>query len=248
MNWKDKFPKEDRYYETNNGILYCIDSLKIMNKFPQESIDLILTDPPYGVNSNEIDYKDEYFNIEDFSRLSSAILKRNSRLYLFIAQKTLCNTIKRMRGFDLHQILIWHKPNFIGGGKKVFDYTSSYEFILLFHKGMPEKLNNPRKISKDYLSNSDVLRYTQPQSNFKKDKRYHIHQKPLKLIEHLILSSSKQNNLILDSFLGSGTTAVASEKLNRRWIGIEINPRYCEVAKKRILELKNNSTLEVFGE
>jgi len=47
---------------------------------------------------------------------------------------------------------------------------------------------------------------------------------------------SQENDLVLDSFLGSGTTAVACEQLNRRWIGIEINPEYCEITKQRILK------------
>jgi len=53
MNWKDKFPKENRYFETDNGILYCGDSLSLLKEFDKNSIDLILTDPPYGVNSNK---------------------------------------------------------------------------------------------------------------------------------------------------------------------------------------------------
>jgi len=244
MSWKDNFPKENRYFETDNGILYCGDCLEIMKTFPKESVDLVLTDPPYGVGSNEtngIDYTDNYFNVNEVSDLLFNLLKENTRLFCFIAQKTLFQTICDFdKQFDFHQILVWHKPNFAGGGKKVYDFTSSYEFILLFHKGKPVKLKNPRDISNEYLSNSDVLKYTQPQSNFKKDKRYHIHQKPLKLIEHLILASTNENNLVLDPFIGSGTTAVVAEKLNRRWIGIEISPEYCEIAKQRILNLKGD--------
>jgi DNA modification methylase len=62
----------------------------------------------------------------------------------------------------------------------------------------------------------------------------HKAQKPLEVIERIIKGSSNRENLVLDSFLGSGTATVACEKLNRRRIGIEINPEYCEIAKKRI--------------
>lgn len=71
MNWKDLFPKDGRYYETSNGILYCGDSLEILNKFPSERIDLVLTDPPYGVGSNDligIDYKDEFYDVDNVSK------------------------------------------------------------------------------------------------------------------------------------------------------------------------------------
>ncbi len=239
MSWKDIFPKESRYFETENGILYCEDCLEVMREFPAQTIDLIVTDPPYGVGSDEsngIDYTDTYFNVGIFNDLSFKLLKNNTRMYIFIAQKTLLKTIEGLSNFNLHQILIWHKPNFVGGGKRTFDFTNSYEFILLFHKGKPQPLDNPRRISKNYLSNSDVLRYTQPQSNFKIDKRVHIHQKPLRLIEHLIIASSAEGDIILDPFMGSGTTALACERLNRRWIGIEINIEYCEKARRRIEE------------
>jgi len=239
MIWKNIFPKKNRYFETDNGILYCGDCLEIMKKFPKKSIDLVIADPPYGVNSNEtngIRYIDNYFDVKKVSNLLFDLLKNNKRLFAFIAQKTLFQTIHNFdKHFNFHQILIWHKPNFTSGGKRTFDFTNSHEFILLFHKGKPDILNNPRKISDEYSSNSDVLRYTQPQSNFKKNKRYHIHQKPLKLVKHLILASTNKNDLVLDPFIGSGTTAIACEKLGRKWIGIEINPEYCEIAKQRLL-------------
>jgi len=69
-----------------------------------------------------------------------------------------------------------------------------------------------------------------------KERTSHPTQKPLKLFMHLLEIHSNKNDLILDPFLGSGTTAVACEKLNRRWIGIEMNPEYIEIAKKRIEE------------
>jgi len=234
MSWKDKFPKENRYYETENGILYCGDCLEIIKEFPKESADLILTDPPYGVNSNEtngIDYKDEFYDVCKVSKELFRVLKNNTRAYVFTAQKTFINVVKgfEKNGFELHQTLIWFKPNLAGGTKKkVYDFTSVYEQILNFHKGKPVRIKRV-----DGFNNFDVLRYTQPQSNFKTDKRYHIHQKPLKLIGHLVVVSTNEYDLILDPFAGVGTTLVACEKLNRRWIGIEINEKYCEIAKKR---------------
>jgi DNA modification methylase len=236
MNWKDLFPKENRYFETENGILYCGDCLEIMKKFPENSIDLIITDPPYGVNSNEkngIDYKDKFYDVKKVSKELFKILKDNSRAFVFTAQKTFIDAVFGFEdnGFKLHQTLIWFKPNLAGGTKKkTYDFTSVYEQILNFHKGKPNKI---KKV--EGFNNFDVLKYAQPQSNFKKDKRYHVHQKSLELIEHLILVSTDENDLVLDCFTGAGTTCVVAERLKRRWIGIEINKEYCEIAKKRIL-------------
>lgn len=77
--------------------------------------------------------------------------------------------------------------------------------------------------------------------DFYEEKRYHSTQKPIKLIERLIKASSNEGMIVLDPFLGSGSTAVAAKKLNRNYIGIEIDPNYCEVAKKRIDDGNNYS-------
>ena len=239
MSWKNEFPQENRYFETNNGILYNGDCLEMLKKFPEDSIDLVLTDPPYGINSNEsngIDYKDNFYDVNIISKETFRILKENTRAYIFTAQKTFIDVVKNFikNGFNLHQTLIWFKPNLAGGTKKkTYDFTSVYEQIMLFYKGKPLKLKKT-----DGFNNFDVLKYAQPQSNFKKDKRYHVHQKPLKLIEHLVLASTNKNDLVLDPFVGSGTTATVCEKLNRRWIGIEINEEYCEIAKARLLAIE----------
>ena len=245
-NWKDNFPKEYRYFETDSGILYCGDCLEIMKGFPKESIDLVITDPPYGVGSNEangIDYKDEFYDVEKVSKELFRVLKEDSRAFIFTAQKTFIDVVKgfESNGFRLHQTLIWFRPNLAGGTKKkTYDFTSVYEQILNLHKGRPNKI---KKV--EGLNNFDVLKYAQPQSNFKRDKRYHIHQKPLRLIEHLLLVSSNKTDLVLDCFAGSGTTPVAAERHGRRWIGIEINPEYCEITKKRILGLDKYKCKEI---
>ena len=82
------------------------------------------------------------------------------------------------------------------------------------------------------------------QGNMKhKEKRYHPTQKPIFVIKNLIERFSEPKDIILDSFLGSGTTGVACEKLGRRWIGIEISEKYCEIAKKRIRAEANQHKL-----
>ena len=241
MNWKDRYPKNNRFFETENGILYNGDSLDVLKDFQDESIDLIIIDPPYGVSSNEkngIDYRDEYFDFKIIDELYR-VLKNNSRMYLFIAQNTLCKTMNNIKNFSLNQIITWFKPNILGG-KRVFDYTNCSEFILNYHKGKPKKLINPKKIDNSFSSNIDVLKYTQPQSNYKIDKRVHIHQKPFKLYQHLIISTLEEG-ISIDCFAGSGTIAVSNEKLNRKWIAIEKNKEYCDIIVNRIKEIKNGN-------
>jgi len=80
-----------------------------------------------------------------------------------------------------------------------------------------------------------------------KENTEHPTTKPLELIKNFVEISSNENDLVLDPFLGSGTTAVACEKLNRRWIGIEISKEYCDIAVKRIDAIKNQARLYEFG-
>jgi len=67
-------------------------------------------------------------------------------------------------------------------------------------------------------------------------KQKHQNEKPLELIEYILKKHSNENDIVLDCFVGSGTTLVACEKLNRRWIGIELEEKYCEITKERILK------------
>jgi len=146
MTWKDKFPKENIYFETENGILYKANNKDILPYIDNKIIDLVITDPPYGVNSfelNGIDYIDTFYDVDFISKELYRILKDNTRCYIFTAQKTLINVINGFikNGFKLHQILVWYRPNLAGGtNKRTYDYTSTYENILNFHKGSPNKL------------------------------------------------------------------------------------------------------------
>ena len=72
--------------------------------------------------------------------------------------------------------------------------------------------------------------------DFYKEKREHSTQKPLKLIERLVKASSNEGDIVLDPFLGSGSTAVVSKQLNRKFIGVEVDKDYCEYAKRRLRE------------
>ena len=75
----------------------------------------------------------------------------------------------------------------------------------------------------------------------------HPNQKTIEIAERLIEYSSNEGNIVLDPFLGSGTTAIACEKLRRRWIGIEIDSRYCDVAKKRLETWRGQARLDVLN-
>lgn len=218
-----------------NKIL-CGDCLKVIKHIPDSSVDMILTDPPYGVlpqgkeqdrfTWDNIDVKrftERWFN------LFRSKIKIDTFFYIFWSQKYL------KLGFEIFnpsRLLIWNYENLILNVEGDFAYD--YEPIFVIKRGTPKL-----KVKGKY---GCVLKYTKPQSNFRKDRLIHPAQKPLELIKKLIYISSNKNDIILDPFCGSGTVAVACRGLGRKYIGVEIDPKYCEMARRRI----NVTTLPLF--
>lgn len=220
------------------------DAFKVIESMENESVDSIITDPPFGVlNGNVIDKNKRKFNtrfeghcdwdkiddIVDFSNRwldhSLRILKNNSFLFVFWSQKLL------KEGFEIFnpdRLIFWRYNNLVIGGNG--DFAWDYNPIFVIKKGSPKLV--PGKWSCD-------LEYTKPQSNFKGDKLVHPTQKPLKLMEHLVTISTQPGNTILDPFAGSGTTGIAAENLGRNAILIEQSAEYVEKIKQRQKELEN---------
>ena len=219
------------------------DCLKIMKDIPDNSIDLVVTDPPYGTTSNEWD------NIVNFWQEFKRICKTG--FVIFSSQPYTTDLIssnkkdfkycwiwnKEMTGnfvIAKHQPLKIHEEICIFGNIK---YNPIMRKGKLRFKGGSNKVNtstgniiSKRKLSDDYFPVS-ILNFNN--SGFRITSS-HPTQKPVDLIAYLIKTYSNENDLILDPFLGSGTTAVAAQNLKRNWIGIEISKEYCEIARQRL--------------
>jgi len=238
MSWKDSFPKENRYFETENGILYKGDCLEIMKNFSKESVDLILTDPPYLINykTNRRKNKNHQFCrpiqndnnhklIAEFVKYSYNILKNNRAFYCFTSWKTIDFFKQKIeKYYKLKNQIIWVKNNWTAGDLKA-QYGQQYEIIMYANKG--RAFFNGRR-------DTDVWNFNRVSGK----KQKHQNEKPLELIEYILTKHSNENDIVLDCFIGSGTTLVACEKLNRRWVGIELEEKYCEITKQRILDVK----------
>ena len=204
-----------------------------MSELPDNSVDLVCTDPPYNVGKKEHGWTDDGFDVDVVFKELFRILKDNTRAYIFCANSQIFSHRKRAKkvGFKFHQMLIWHRRNLVGGTMKSgWDWKSTYEPILLFHKGKPPKLHQ----LEDGRDGFDVRIEASPQSNFIQDKRVHITQKPFRLISDIIERSSNPGDIVLDPFLGSGTTAVAAKTLGRNYIGIEKELEYAQIAISRV--------------
>jgi site-specific DNA-methyltransferase (adenine-specific) len=125
-------------------------------------------------------------------------------------------------GFHFIKSLIWDKGNKIMGQF----YMSQFEYILFFRKGVGKKIN--------YCGTSDIIAVPNKKMKGEDGKNLHDTEKPVELMEVLIKNSTQELGIVLDPFMGIGSTGVASAKLHRRFVGIEMDSTYFEIAKNRI--------------
>ena len=239
------------------------DYLEIMKDIPDDSIDMILTDPPYGVSEKgvfetpEKNYKRVYeewdIDVEEltkkFIKESYRVLKNGGAIYITCSfhNLRLCWDALEKEGFTFRNNFVFAKTNAmpIKFAKQIGIYAYSYENALYFTKGVTKTFNyNYLKAINGGKQFRDFMVITNRDRSSRFGKHLHPCEKPLPVFELFIHASSNKDDIILDPFIGSGTTAVACKKLNRKFIGIEINPEYCKIAKKRLVNIP--SGLETF--
>ncbi|MCX7736055.1 MAG: site-specific DNA-methyltransferase [Candidatus Kapabacteria bacterium] len=216
----------------------------------------------YKVNENWDIFKyDDYVEFtKEWISACYKILVHNGSLYISCTQHNIAEliTVSKKLGLKLNNIITWYKTNSMPNITKR-TFTHSTEFVCWFVKGSNWIFNyeaikefNPKKTKdgqkkqlRDFLDFIELpIVQGRERMRGENGKSLHPTQKPEKLIELFILASSNENDIVLDPFFGTGTTGVVAQNLNRRWIGIEINPTYYELAKKRLyhnLELFNVS-------
>lgn len=226
--------------------IYKHDCIKAMERLPDASIDLVVTDPPYGIKYYSNWSKDEKYrekvssvngilndgNNVDFLELVAKqihrLLKNNTHLYWFTRwdkveeQKPMLEKI----GFKVKNNIIWMKNNWSMGDLKGA-YAGQYECILFCQKGRRELNEVDGK-----KRHSDILQFDRIPPN----QLLHSHQKPIELLELLIKKSSSEGEIVLDPFMGSASTAIAAVKSNRKFIGFELDDKHFETANNRLKE------------
>ena len=207
------------------------DCLELMKGMPDGSVDMILTDPPYGMNyqSNRRTSTPKFKKIKGdtevswykaFIRECYRVLKSDSHAYVFCNEYNVSHFRKMQEdaGFNNKRTLIWLKNNHTSGDL-LGDYGNKTEYINFMHKG--RRLLNGKR-------NNNVLEFKRVQSSV------HPTEKPIDLLEFLIEKSTTEGDVILDPFAGSGTTGVACQNLNRNFILMEQEPEYVEIIKERL--------------
>ena len=206
------------------------DCLELMKDIPDKSVDLILTDPPYGIKFQSNFRKDKFDKLqnddvvlEDWLTEAHRVLKDGGAIYTFTRWDVYpewYSIIEKL--FKIKNCIIWHKR---GGGLGDLKgaYIFNHEFLIFASKG--------RHILKGKRC-SDVWEVQKDAPSTYK----HPTQKPVALMRQIIEKSSSEGQIVLDPFMGSGTTGVACVNTNRNFIGIELDDKYFDIAEQRIRE------------
>ena len=221
--------------------IYNVDCMDGLKEIPDNSVDLVIMDPPYefqsvrGSGAFGSRNRKGYSELEMISKgISNDVLDILIQKMKAVNMYIWCNKSQLRQYFDyfddngcMIDLLTWHKSNPIPTcGNK---YLSDTEY-LIFARGKGVKLygtyDTKRKWYVSLLNTDDKKRYGHPTI------------KPLNIIKNLITNSSKGGDIVLDPFMGSGTTAVAAKILGRHYIGFEIDPEYHRIAEKRVGETK----------
>ncbi len=235
-----------------NYKIYNNDCLKQIKKIEDNSIDVILTDPPYNIakystgnikikgradinndvakwDLKEIDPNDY---VEEFKR----ILKPNGNIFIFTSYNLIGKWHEVFdKEFDTFQFFVWHKTNPVPKIYKNGFLNSCEMIVCLWNKG--HKWNFTKQNQMHNFFESPICMQPERLKNPK-----HPSQKPVKLLEHIIKIASDEGDTIYDPFMGVGSTGVAALKNNRKFIGCEIDKIFYDASKIRLEEINNQQS------
>jgi len=221
IDFKD-LPQDKIYFQDDDVVIYCADCRDILPELPK--VDLVLTDPPYGISivkngmvgadfgvANKGKYTDVIGDVDkDIAKLAFSYLVKVADKLIIFGGNYFLDFLPPSDGW-----LIWDKRGDTGIRNTFADGEMAW---CSFH--------TPVRIYRQLWNG--MIREGEH------DKRLHPTQKPHGIISSILRDFSKEGDLILDPFLGSGTTAYSAKKLGRKCIGIEISEKYCEIARNRL--------------
>lgn len=261
--------------ELELNTIYNLDNVQGMKMMDAESVDLVVTSPPYD---NLRNYNGYSFDFENVSKELFRILKVGGVIVWIVNDAMIdgseTGTSFRQAlgfmdvGFNLHDTMIWCKD---GGGAvgSNYAYSQNFEYMFVLSKGRPKTFNpikDKKNLSYKENGNNKITVFTKSRRNVevtREDKRqieiqefskrnnwwiftpsqeegsyFHPAIFPEKLVRDHIISWSNEGDLVLDPFMGSGTTAKVARSFHRNFIGFEISTEYWKLANKRLQDTK----------
>lgn len=223
--------------------IYCSDNIDILNNIDDNSIDLILTDPPYNASNSKFNFKQKNYNAIDeewdkgfkidFFDICVDKLKEGSSMLIFCSYHLLGEYLAK-KSIKLQQIIHWIKRNPVPSFTKT--YAPGVEYCLWYVKpGKAYTFNKECRFSYKNIFETNINGWKVTD---------HPTEKNLSIIKALIETHSNKGDLVLDPFMGSGTTIVGCIQTGRSYIGIDKDMNYYQMADKRRKESYQLSLLE----
>ena len=242
--------------------VYQISCLEGLKNLDNECIDLVFTDPPYyqyraqnveGLNNHkdvvtEFEFdgfasEDEYLKfLEDVLTECYRVCKPGASGYLWCGDDfvSYINKIVEKVGFKFRKVIHWHKTNPFPAINTRKMYANSMEIMVHFSKGSPSTWNDKEV--------NEMHNFIEAPICMGNERTEHKTQKPLKVCIPFIEISSNEGDIVLDPFMGSGTTAIACLKTGRNFIGYEISEKFCGFINQRFQDFLNSEALFFNGE
>ncbi len=255
------------HFQSSNFVLFNSDCLLILAQLPENSIDMIFADPPYmlsnggftvhagkqvSVNKGEWDksngFEDDYAFHKQWLEACHRVLKPHGTIWVSGTYHSIyqCGHAIQSIGYHVLNDVTWFKPNASPNLSCRF-FTASHETLLWARKHKKAKHTFNYELMKNGEWSEDFIKKpnTQMRSVWsvnppkKEEKKYGKHptQKPLSLLERIVLATTNKGDIILDPFTGSSTTGIAAQKHGRKFIGIDTEKQYLDLSRKRFQDL-----------
>ena len=234
--------------------IHLADSYKHIKKIPSASIDFILTDPPYNlspystgnmkfswrkeINNDLADWDKKDFMPNNWVKEFKRILKPGGNIFAFTSYNLLGKWHEAFDPeFDTFQFMVWHKTNPAPKIRRAGFLNSCELIVCMWNKNHTWNFSKQNEMH-NFIETPICM------GNERIKEPHHPTQKPVRILEHFIKLASKEGDVVFDPFMGVGSTGIAALNLERRFIGIELDRKYFEAAKKR-LERKMKSDIHI---
>lgn len=243
-----------KYIDIANSHLLQGDCIKVMKSIPDDSIDCIITDPPYNLglfmhnrntnlqkmrenqfayaNWDNMEYKDWKKSMDKFMEQCARVSKKSTSLVVFMSVLKVADIVELAQkyGFYYKTTGVWHKLNPMPRNMNIHYVNSTECWIYFVYKDTSGTFNNNGQVLHDHLESAVTPSSEKKHGN-------HPTQKPLKILNELITTLTNPNDVVLDPFMGSGSTCVSAALNGRRYIGIELSEEYHTIAQNRIINI-----------